>query len=104
MDISPKTKEGIVDINIHEESHVEEILRELVQRFGNSDSEDMLKQFLIERLELKVKLHEVAFYEIDCATQKLCDVSIDYALQRIQSKELWQHGNQPGLHIYAVNT
>ena len=34
MDISPKTKEGIVDINIHEESHVEEIIKELMQRFG----------------------------------------------------------------------
>ena len=104
MDISPKTKEGIVDINIHEESHVEEIFRELVQRFGDSESEDMLKQFLIERIELKARLYEVAFYEIDCATPKLCDVSIDDALQRIQSKELWQHGSQPKLHVYAVST
>ncbi|UXD87210.1 hypothetical protein [Thalassolituus hydrocarboniclasticus] len=104
MDISPKTKEGIVDINIHEESHLEEILCELVQRFGDSESEDVLKQFLIERLELKVKLHEVAFYEIDCATKKFSDVSIDYALERIQSREFWQYGNQPELHVYAVNT
>ena len=73
MDMSPKTKDGIVDINFHEESHVAEIFRELVQRFGNMESSEHLKSYLVKRIEEKVERNEILFYELDFSTNKIID-------------------------------
>lgn len=100
MDISPKTKEGIVDINIHEESHVEEILRELIQRFGGLENYAQLKQFLVETLEKKVANREILFYESNFQLNQQNSVSVEYSLGKIKEHEVWQELHQPKLHVY----
>jgi len=104
MDFSPKTKESIVDINIHEESHVEEILRELVQRFGDKESHESLKNFLIKFLEQEIEKEKVLFYEFDYINNSEVDVSVEYGLECIQGGDVWESENQPKLHIYRNNT
>jgi hypothetical protein len=100
MDISPKTKEGIVDINIQEESHVEEILGELIQRFGEQESYAQLKQFLVETLERKLADQEILFYEFNVQLSKENSVSVEYGISKIKGHEVWQESNQPKLHVY----
>jgi hypothetical protein len=103
MDISPKTKEGIVDINIQEESHVEEILRELIQRFGDQNSYVQLKQFLVEALERKAAFNEIQFYEFNYQLNQENCVSLEQAISKIKGHEVWFESNQSKLHIYYKN-
>lgn len=104
MDMSPKTKDGIVDINFHEESHVEEIFRELVQRFGYMESSEHLRSYLVKRIEEKVKRNELLFYEIDFSNNKIIDVTVEYGLERIHCEEVWLSDHQPRLHVYLADT
>ncbi len=101
MDISPKTKQGIVDINIHEESHVGEILHELIQRFGSKEDSDELKNFLVKRIEEKVESNAISFYEYDYTTSHQIDVSAKYGLSRLYGNEVWLSESQPKLHVYS---
>ncbi len=100
MDISPKTKDGIVDINIHEESHVKEILQELIQRFGDEESVEQLKLYLIEKIQEKAGNKEVLFYEFNYKSNAMVNVSTEYALSRIKIGNVWQVENENDLHIY----
>lgn len=104
MDMSPKTKEGIVDLNFHEESHVEEIFRELVQRFGNMESSENLRSYLVKIIEEKVKRNELFFYEIDFSNKKIIDVTVEYGLERMHCEEIWLPDHQPRLHVYLAGT
>ena len=104
MDMSPKTKEGIVDINFHEESHVEEILRELIQRFGDMESSEDLRIYLVKIIEERVKRSEILFYELDFSSNKIIDVTVEYGLERIHRAEIWLPDHQPKLHVYLAGT
>ncbi len=93
-----------MDISIHEESHVEEILRELVQRFGGNERSEDLKCYLVQRLEEKIANREVLFYELDYTTNHQVDVSVDCGLKRMHGEAVWLSKNQPKLHVYGVST
>jgi hypothetical protein len=104
MDISPKTKEGIVDISIHEESHVKEILDELIQRFGGNESTSSLKSFLIGTLEGLARSHEIEFYEYDYSSNTSSDVASEKALELLHGSEVWKSDHRRELHVYRAST
>lgn len=93
-----------MDLNFHEESHVEEIFRELVQRFGNMESSENLRSYLVKIIEEKVKRNELFFYEIDFSNKKIIDVTVEYGLERMHCEEIWLPDHQPRLHVYLAGT
>jgi hypothetical protein len=87
-DISPKTIEGIIDINIYEESSVFEILQELQQRFPE-ESADVLRRRTKERIEEKARAGAVAFFRRKRPAETSADISIEEGIERLSNPATW---------------
>lgn len=98
MDISPQTKAGIIDINIGEEACVHDILAELVQRFGQQESEAQLRLFLLAMLDRLITGQHIVFYEYCYLHDTRADIAPDSAYQILHNPTFWQQG-KPKLYV-----
>ena len=104
MDISPTTKGGIVDINIHEESHLQETYQELLQRFEKYESPESLRLFLIKAIERLVDQNQLLFYLYNYTTNTQSDITPEEAVKIINGNEVWSQDNENKLHAYRKKT
>jgi hypothetical protein len=87
-DISPKTIEGIIDINIYEESAVFEILQELEHRFPEVGA-DVLRRRTKERIEEKARVGAVIFFRRKWPGETIADISVEEGVERLSRQETW---------------
>jgi hypothetical protein len=98
-DISPKTVEGIIDINIYEESAVFEILRELEHRFPDQ-STDALRRRTKDRLEEKARAGVILFFRRKWPAETLTDISVEEGIERLSRPETWVADSEEHLVAY----
>ncbi|MBI2517751.1 MAG: hypothetical protein HYV95_12675 [Opitutae bacterium] len=87
-DASPKTIDGIIDINVHEESAVFEILKELKQRFPHEGAET-LRQRTQEKIAEKARSGVVGFFRRKWPAQIITDISAEEGIERLSRPETW---------------
>jgi hypothetical protein len=97
-DISPKSIEGIIDLNLFEETPVFGILQELVQRFPD-ESDDVLRRRLQERIGMKARAGTIAFFR-RMQTGDITDISVEEGLAHLSRSDVWIENRDDHLIAY----
>lgn len=87
-DASPKTIDGIIDINVHEETPIFGILKELEHRFPNEGTE-ALRRRTKERIEEKARLGVIRFFRRKWPAETIADLSVEEGIERLSRPETW---------------
>ncbi|MBD5781537.1 hypothetical protein IEN85_18695 [Pelagicoccus sp. NFK12] len=87
-DISPKTIDGIIDINLSEESAIYEIFEELKQRFPDESPKE-LQNRTKERIKDRVLRGEVSFYIRKDSSNTISEISKEEGIKILDTSEIW---------------
>ena len=103
MDISPTDRDGIIDINIFEESALGEILEELQQRLPQTPKAELL-QYAQSRIAEKANSGKVGFYLSRWGRESIRDVDTRLALQLLSKESSWESSRDELLFVYRLET